>query len=83
MKISKLVLKKSINYISAKNLLYEKSKSNIGLFYLKDPTTNEMSINTKQNLIVRSLEEYFALRAINVTGNSVNNYTVTLEIKKL
>jgi hypothetical protein len=42
-----------------------------------------MSINKKQNLIVRSLEEYFALRAINVTGNSVNNYTVTLEIKKL
>jgi hypothetical protein len=81
--IDSLLNYEQINYISAKNLLYEKSKSNIGLFYLKDPTTNEMSINTKQNLIVRSLEEYFALRAINVTGNSVNNYTVTLEIKKL
>ena len=81
--IDSLLDYEQINYIEAKNFLYEKSNSIIGLFYLKDPTTNEIKLNSRQNLIVRSREEYYALRPINLIGNSVNNYTVTLEIKKL
>jgi hypothetical protein len=50
---------------------------------LKDQATNEIKLNSRQNLILRSQEEYYVIRPINLIGNSVNNYTVTIEIKKL
>lgn len=81
--IDSLLDYEQINYIEAKNFSYEKSNSVIGLFYLKDQATNEIKLNSRQNLILRSQEEYYVIRPINLIGNSVNNYTVTIEIKKL
>ena len=72
-----------INYINSKDFTFEKSENILGLFYQKDQTTNQIKINEKQNVIVQSLDEFYAIRAINLTGSSISNHSITLEIKKL
>lgn len=72
-----------INYINSRNLTFEKSKNSIGLFYQKDAMTSQLQSNSKQNLILRSDDEYYVIRALNIIGSSVGNHSVTFEIKKL
>ena len=72
-----------INYINSKDFTFEKSENILGLFYQKDPITNQININPKQTLIVQSLDEFYAIRAIDLTGSSISNHSITLEIKKL
>jgi hypothetical protein len=72
-----------INYINSRNLTFEKSKNSIGLFYQKDAMTSQLQSNSKQNLILRSDDEYYVIRALDIIGSSVNNHSVTFEIKKL
>ena len=72
-----------INYVHSRNLKFEKSKNSIGLFYLKDTITSHIKSNSKQNLILRSDDEYYVIRAINIIGSSFNNHSITFEIKKL
>ena len=45
--------------------------------------TNQIKINPKQTLIVQSIDEFYAIRATNITGSSISNHSITLEIKKL
>jgi hypothetical protein len=72
-----------INYINSRNLTFEKSKNSIGLFYQKDAMTSQLQSNSKQNLILRSDDEYYVIRALDIIGSSVSNHSVTFEIKKL
>jgi hypothetical protein len=81
--IDSLMNYEQINYINSKDFIFEKSENILGLFYQKDPTTNQIKINPQQTLIVQSLDEFYAIRAINLTGSSISNHSITLEIKKL
>lgn len=72
-----------ISYIYAKNLPYELYHNQLGLFFEWDAVNQITKTNDRQLLIIRSNDEYYALKALQLENDQISDIKIMLKTKKL